>query len=851
MSAPHPLKLHCAGRSLLRRAGAAGWLVLALLCARPGRGAADPPAWEEALTRRLEAGDNSIPSVPHRSDRRSPVILTKPVSEPREPSEWIPALIDWPGGATELEALGFRILGGRRDGFAVFGTAESYRRLAAEPAGLRVARLARPMETWLDRSLPGLGIGAVRTGAGPTWDGPTGRGVVVGIVDTGLDIHHADFRHPDGSTRLLSFWDQTVSHVSPEVPIGALYRRPELDRLLSTTSAIGIGFDVNGHGTHVAGIAAGDGSAGGLGAPFQFVGVAPEADLVVVRSYLNEASVVGAVQFIFDEAERLGRPAVVNLSLGHQYGPHDGTSLFERLLSEMCGPGRLLVVAAGNDGGLGIHASLAGGEGADSISFRIPPAANPGDLVNVLGFDVWGPFDRAHRFTLVFPDGRRIGPFLPGKSAVLQGPDYSLNAEQIRYPFGRNFNLDLRLFGRPWPTGTFHLVATADGGGSRAPLEFWIPYFDLNGPRVPAFVRGRRESGTLSEPANARNALSVAATVSRNCWISASRADSVCSEPPGVVGELVFYSSTGPTPDGREKPEVAAPGDGIASALSESMAEAIAAQRNMPLRLTPDGRHWISSGTSMAAPHVAGALALLLERAPELTPELARERLRATGRPLAAPVGTYVGPSLDLARFLRMPGGLGQVALSVVPGPRARFDWSPVATDGVAARFRVARGRSPHGPFDVVGGLDSPFPPTGTLVLEDGPLEPGRSYFYRLSVVDVEGVDLPLDTLGVTIPGSPRLSLSGPRTNPGPLPVRLTLFLPEVSSTTEWRVEIFDAQGRRVARAGAGEWGPGAAELPLTWEGGTTRGQRIAGGVYFARLTAGREQRSVKLIVRG
>lgn len=895
MSHPDPP----AGRSSLRLNLIVLGLALGLAAAFPGDGGLSDPgfqwfgvrtggagqseleavagavAWDPELLRRIEATSPSERASRERAfeGRAFPgrVSLGRPfagrpgvavegltgsgIPTPAEtadgPGLLVPALLEFAGGPPALEALGFLVLGGRWSSRAVLAPKEAFDRLRARPDGLRSARLARPLSQSLDRSLPRLGISQVRSGGGPTWVGPTGRGVIVGIVDSGLDIHHPDFRKPDGTTRVLAFWDQTVSHTSPDVPIGSLLGPAALNRLLRDATPEGVRLDLNGHGTHVSGIAAGNGAAGGTGPPFQFVGVAPEADLIAVRSYLNEAAVVGGVQFVFDEAARLGRPAVVNLSLGHQFGPHDGSSVFERLLSELCGPGRLVVVAAGNDGARGIHASLPAGKGPDSVSFQVPSLPNPGDLVNVVGLEVWGPPGRTSRFTLVFPDGRRIGPFHPGKEYVLEGRDYVLNAAEVRYDFGRNFNLDLRLFSRQWPTGTFHLVAEPEGRGPRGGLQFWLPYYDLNGPKVPAFVQGRAESGTISEPANALNVISVAATVSRNCWLSAARSDSVCSEPAGTIGELVFYSSTGPTPDGRLKPEVSAPGEGIASALAAAMSTELAQSRNLPLRTLPDGRHWINSGTSMAAPHVTGALALLLEQVPALTPGVAQDRLRQSGGAIRSPAGTYVGPGLDLARFLRVAARVGAVSIAAIDGPRARITWDPLPAAGVPAIFRIARGTASHGPFDVVGRADAPDAADTPRVIEDGPLEPGRRYYYRLSVLDATGLDLPLDTLDVWIPGESRLALVGPRANPGLPPVVFRLFLPEAEGTAEWSLEIFDAQGRRVGEAARGSWGPESRDLEVAWEARTVGGGRVAGGVYLARLTAAGLRRAVKVVIRG
>src|SRR6185503_18468917 len=106
-----------------------------------------------------------------------------------------------------------------------------------------------------------------------------------------------------------------------------------------------------GHGTHVLGIAGGDGSATGGGVPaYTYAGMAPKADLVVVKTDMSDTGVLDGVAYVMNRATALGKPAVVNLSLGTLYGPKDGTSPFEAGIAALTGPGRVIVVAAGNDG---------------------------------------------------------------------------------------------------------------------------------------------------------------------------------------------------------------------------------------------------------------------------------------------------------------------------------------------------------------------------------------------------------------------------------------------------------------------------------------------------------------------
>ena len=175
----------------------------------------------------------------------------------------------------------------------------------------------------------------------------TGKGVVVGIVDAGFDYLHSAFRNPqDGTLRIKRIWEQKTSTLegakAPEkFGYGIELNTPELMETAQGDT------DDNSHGTHVAGIAAGsDDYKEGA-----YVGNAPDADIVLVAldlSTCTSADICNAVQYVFDYADEVGKPCVVNLSLGNHEGPHDGTSTFDVMTDQMQRAGHLIVGAAGN-----------------------------------------------------------------------------------------------------------------------------------------------------------------------------------------------------------------------------------------------------------------------------------------------------------------------------------------------------------------------------------------------------------------------------------------------------------------------------------------------------------------------
>ncbi len=185
----------------------------------------------------------------------------------------------------------------------------------------------------------------------------TGRGILVAVLDSGIDYFHEDFRNEDGSTRIVLLWDQVL---------GQVYTSEEINRALETGSRargreIVPSVDVSGHGTAVAGIAAGN----GRGSGGQYRGIAYESGLLVVRlgnpgpdGFPRTTELMRGVNFAVTQAVERQMPLVVNISFGNTYGSHDGTSLLETFLDDIGNYGRTtLVVGSGNEGAAAGHRS--------------------------------------------------------------------------------------------------------------------------------------------------------------------------------------------------------------------------------------------------------------------------------------------------------------------------------------------------------------------------------------------------------------------------------------------------------------------------------------------------------------
>ena len=547
------------------------------------------------------------------------------------------------GGAATLRHAGFDARPLVGDIADLRATAEELRRLAALP-GVVTIEERRILHPLLDASGPAINAPAARAETGLD-----GTGSLVAVIDTGVDFRHPDLRNPDGTTRVLAILDymHPRGDLHPELPDyngGAIWLEADIDATLAAEAAGAPPMmpvaeqDTNGHGTHVTGIAASNGLATGNGLPAQrYVGVAPVAGIIAIQGTHGDATftdsdVIAGCRFAVDEGSRLGRPVVANLSLGSNSGPHDGTSDLEVALDDLFPadqPGRAIVIASGNEGGRDQHAGGWALAGAATVPVELSTSAQPDAQ---LAFELWhtGTF----ALTVISPAGHHYGPVRPG--TAFNG---AMTPEgQVLVDNGASSGP--RADGRQ-PAS---IVIEGPAGGSPAAGR-WTLVLDGHAPRwdiwitdepsatTPAhFVERVAEDDRLDMPATAHNAIVVGSFVTRNQWTTV---DGMPVTRTAIVGAPSTFSSSGPTADDRFAPDVLAPGEYIVSTLSrdaspDSPSSAFFVAPGSHLTWGDDGVHAVLRGTSQAAPHVAGAAALLFQADPTLTASALREVLRVT-----------------------------------------------------------------------------------------------------------------------------------------------------------------------------------------------------------------------------
>ena len=504
----------------------------------------------------------------------------------------------------------------------------------------------------------------------------TGCGVVVGVQDIGFDLTHPNFYSADMSQyRIKALWDQlSRDTIGSTLYVGRDY--VGRDALLELKHPID--GETQTHGTHTAGIAAGSGVEGnGVISPYR--GIACDADLVLVDNAADNASLIDpkdyykftyatdalGFKYIFDYAERMHQPCVINFSEGSSQDFHGYDQLYYELLAKLIGPGRIIVSSAGNDGARNsyIHknigkeragAFIMGNEkrfsctakSKQTFTFRVSVYDNVASpqIVDISTVNVCNAQDSLLTDSLLVGEKKYIW-------RVLAYPN-SYDTSETAYDFqisspsklGDSPQVSLQVMGRD-----------AD-----------IELYRMSGYMFPHSLDPVLDAGdcryTIFSPSSSPDVICVGSTSYRIQFVNYLGEKKVYDS--GQKGIRSSFSAMGPTLDGRIKPDVMAPGQNIISSYSTFF---INNPKNVNASVKSDVRHFeyngrtyawnANAGTSMSAPVVTGAIALWLQADPTLTPADCLEIFAKTcshyDASLSYPNNLYGYGQIDVAAGLR------------------------------------------------------------------------------------------------------------------------------------------------------------------------------------------------------
>ena len=412
-----------------------------------------------------------------------------------------------------------------------------------------------------------------------------GRGVLLAIIDSGINYFHPDFRNEDGSTRIQYIWDQTIPGNPPAGFLtGSEYTKVQIDAALrAPTQAEGRMIvpsqDTVGHGTHVAGIAGGN----GRGSNGTIVGAAPEAEFLIVKlgqpdfeGFVRNVEIMLAVRYVLEKAQQLARPVAINISIGMNNGPHDGRALIEQYLEDAATVWKNnIIVGTGNEGTARNHTGgMVEEGGTTSFEFQIAESTSQYNL------SIWhNPIDEM-AVEIIDPSGWRT-PLI----VYAQGPvTYTLQSTRVYASFAGPSPLSGDI--------EFALYLTGVQTGSNLTSGPWTVV--IHGQNI---VDGRFDAwGPTTEAGGSNNYFLTPVIETTLTTPSTSPLVTSVGAYNHLTGQIAPFSGRG---FGRNdeviKPDLVAPGVEILAPSHTSFG------------------YRTLSGTSMATPHVTGGVALMMQ----------------------------------------------------------------------------------------------------------------------------------------------------------------------------------------------------------------------------------------------
>lgn len=452
----------------------------------------------------------------------------------------------------------------------------------------------------------------------------TGKGVLIGVIDTGFDFMHPAFRDAEGNSRIIHVWDQSGRNGNtPSMGYGVVFDTPELIR----SAAHDVSRDT--HGTHVAAIAASSADV--------YKGMAPESDIVVVATDKSESGIIDALAYLLDYAEKEKKPMAINLSMGTVIGFKDGTDPIASMIDELLdksGKKCLMAIAAGNEGHRNSTiVTEAEGQG-EVINTSFTPPSHMREHI-FIGCSTTSPFQV--RLSLAGGDGVAFETSIRSDASesvshenITGEKDYSLvSLSPMKDADGLQRGVSINLYAPLKQGQKWYLSVTGEAGKYIACCDYG------------EFDNGSNAS-TMAATACGKIPISVGAYVSRDKFTNLQGME---RSSDWTVGERYPLSGMGPTFDGRDKPDVLAPGAHIISAINNYAASYNVNREDLAYTevdaLIPGRTNYWGAmcGTSMATPVVTGIMALWLQANPRLDFDHVRKLIGSPGSHIDAKTG--------------------------------------------------------------------------------------------------------------------------------------------------------------------------------------------------------------------
>lgn len=412
----------------------------------------------------------------------------------------------------------------------------------------------------------------------PLWN-LRGEGVIIAVIDTGLDYQHLDFRNEDGSTRIRYIWDQTAKEGSHPKGFlaGAEYDREQINAALRSDNPQKLVpyKDTNGHGTAVTGIAA----ANGRGTQGESMGAAPGADIISVKlgsrgyaSFARTTELMRAIKYVIEKARQLEEPVAINISFGMNNGSHRGDSLFETYIDDISSEWKsVIVIPTGNEGGAGHHyrGTLKEFETEEIEFFSAPGISN-------FFVTLWKDIADTLSVEMILPGGRSSGMLnVDNQFKVFRDGNLKVRiiyGQPSHYSLAQQIYFNVEAIEGTIKPGLWK-IRIHTGEIVSGEINLWLP--SLEAVTKDTFFSYATTENTLTIPSTARRVIAVAGYQER-------------------TESVLDFSGRGPDEPNAQKPDLAAPASAIISSQS-------------------GGGYDAFTGTSFAAPFVTGSAALMMQ----------------------------------------------------------------------------------------------------------------------------------------------------------------------------------------------------------------------------------------------